>query len=274
MLLVSLPMRHVVLGASMTAAAIAQGLGGKQAGRDAFMCCCPAHEDRNPSLSVSEKDGKVLVKCFAGCGQSSVIDALIGLGLWQGTHDRRRGVDTTKRLGPIIAEYVYTDEQGHPILRVTRHSPKNFRQWRPNGDGGWTAGIGDSRRPLYRLPEVIEASIVFIVEGEKDADTLREMGFVATCNLMGAGKWRDEYNAVFAGKTVILIPDQDGPGRAHVLKVFKGVKPVAADVLCIDLETAKDVTEWFEEGHSEVELISLLESHWCRAEVNQGAARG
>ena len=255
----------------MTAAAIAQGLGGKRAGRDTFMCCCPAHDDSNPSLSVSQKDGKVLVKCFAGCEQSAVIDALKGLGLWQGTPDRPRGVEPAKRLGPIIAEYFYTDEQGRPLIRVTRHfPPKDFRQWRPNATRGWRAGIGDSRRPLYRLPEVLEAAIVFIVEGEKDVESLRDMGFVATCNLMGAGKWRAEYNELFSGKTVVIIPDRDEPGRDHAMTIFAGVKPVAADVIYIDLETAKDIAEWFEQGHSEVELMSLLEAHWTK----EGAAHG
>ncbi len=48
---------------------------------------CPAHEDKNPSLSVSERDGKVLVKCHGPCEQEDVIDALRGLGLWGGGDD-------------------------------------------------------------------------------------------------------------------------------------------------------------------------------------------
>ena len=47
-----------------------------------FSACCPAHDDRNPSLSVSDKNGKILVKCWAGCTQEEVIGALRDLGLW------------------------------------------------------------------------------------------------------------------------------------------------------------------------------------------------
>ena len=47
-----------------------------------FTACCPAHDDRNPSLSVSDKNGKILVKCWAGCTQEEVIGALRGMGLW------------------------------------------------------------------------------------------------------------------------------------------------------------------------------------------------
>ena len=184
--------------------------------------------------------------------------------------ERPRATAGKTDLGPIVAEYVYTDELNRPVLCVTRHTPKTFRQWRPNGAGGWIAGIGDARRPLYRLPEVIEAAIVFVVEGEKDVETLRSHGFVATCNPMGAGKWRNEYNAVFAGKTVIIIPDRDEPGKAHAWAVSAGVKRFAAEVVWLDLETAKDVAEWFEQGHSEVELMSILEAHW----TTEGAAHG
>jgi len=246
---------------------IAQALGGKRAGRtDSFVCCCPAHEDRSPSLSVADKGGKVLLHCHADCEQAAVIAALRDRGLWEGSPTRK----ATPSLGPIIAEYIYTDEQHWPLIRVTRHAPKDFRQWRPDGAGGWISGIGDLRRPLYRLPEVIEAAIVFVVEGEKDVESLRAMGFVATCNLMGAGKWRSEYNEVFAGKTVILIPDTDKAGKTHAKTVYAGVKPFAAEVLYLDLETAKDVSEWFEQGHSEVELVKLLERHWSKAEVAHG----
>ncbi len=255
----------------MRAAAIAEALDGKRAGRDSYMCCCPAHLDRTPSMHISDIGGKVLVKCFAGCEQSALIAALKERGLWEPTTDRPMPRKTARDLGPIIAEYIYTDEQHRPLIRVTRHfPPKDFRQWRPNATGGWRAGIGDSRRPLYRLPEVLEAAIVFVVEGEKDVESLREMGFVATCNLMGADKWRTEYNELFSGKTVVIIPDRDEPGMAHARAVFEGVKPFAADVVLIDLETAKDITEWFEQGHSEVELMSLLEAHWTK----EGAAHG
>ena len=47
-----------------------------------FSACCPAHYDKHPSLSVTETNGKILLKCFAGCSQESVIGALRNLGLW------------------------------------------------------------------------------------------------------------------------------------------------------------------------------------------------
>jgi hypothetical protein len=66
----------------MTAEAIAKALGGRKAGA-AWMARCPAHEDRAPSLSIADaRDGKVLVRCHAGCDQQDVIAALRARGVW------------------------------------------------------------------------------------------------------------------------------------------------------------------------------------------------
>lgn len=61
------------------ALSILTALGGNKA---SGMCRCPAHDDGNPSLSVSERNGKVLFKCFAGCTQDAVLAALRQRGLW------------------------------------------------------------------------------------------------------------------------------------------------------------------------------------------------
>ena len=54
----------------------------KWCGDSRFVACCPAHDDRNPSFTAKDDNGKILVKCFAGCTQDEVIDALRDLGLW------------------------------------------------------------------------------------------------------------------------------------------------------------------------------------------------
>ncbi len=72
------------------------------------------------------------------------------------------------------------------------------------------------RRVLYRLPEVIKAQTVCVTEGGKDADNLAKIGITATCNCGGAGKWRDDYSESLRGKDVVILGDDDEPGRAHV----------------------------------------------------------
>lgn len=238
-----------------------------------WMIQCPAHDDRNPSCSISQAGDKLLVHCHAGCRQADVVEALRARGLWleaERPHGpgRRASGQARRTMGPrkIEATYPYRDETGRVLFEVVRFSPKGFAQRHPNGDGGWTWGAG-KRIVLYHLREVIENPIIFIAEGEKDVETLRSWGFVATCNPMGAGKWRDEFNPFFRGKNVFVIPDRDEPGYAHARYVIAALKPYAATVKWIDLEDSKDISEWFEKGHSEVELLILLETFWTRREV-------
>ena len=254
----------------MTPERIAHELGGARKSGDSWQARCPAHDDRNPSLSLTERNGRLLVHCFAGCPQDVVIEALRDRGLWPEPERReppkqnRKARARKQDPGPIVAEYIYTDQGGSPLFRVTRHEPKDFRRWRPDGKGGWIAGTKGIPEVLYRLREVVEAAVVFIVEGEKDVETLRGHGFVATCNPGGAGKWRTEFAEWLRGKTCIVVPDCDEPGRKHAEDIIRSLRFKAARIIRLDLsdDGVKDVTEWFERGHSEVELCEILDRVW------------
>src|SRR5437867_3238855 len=65
----------------LSAEAVAKALGGHRVG-NGWIAPCPAHDDRNPSFSIQERDGKLLVHCFAGCSQVEGIAALRRRGLW------------------------------------------------------------------------------------------------------------------------------------------------------------------------------------------------
>lgn len=101
------------------------------------------------------------------------------------------------------------------------------------------------RRPLYHLPEAVDAVEhglnVFIVEGEKDVDRLRRLGFIATCNPHGAGKWLSEHTETPQGANVCVITDQDEPGRKHARHVVKSLTGVANMVLLAEPIVGKDV---------------------------------
>ena len=95
----------------MTAETIAKALGGRKAGA-AWMARCPAHEDREPSLSIKDADGaKVLVRCHAGCDQQKVIAALKARGIWQRT-DRRRAVVIRSQPSPAAKDEPDRDDAG------------------------------------------------------------------------------------------------------------------------------------------------------------------
>jgi Protein of unknown function (DUF3631) len=171
----------------------------------------------------------------------------------------------------IVATYDYADESGAPLFQVVRFAPKDFRQRRPNGKGGWTWSLGKTRRVLYRLPEVRDAvargRLVVIVEGEKDADNLRKLGFTATCNAGGANKWRAEYNESLRDADVVIIGDNDDPGRAHVAHVASSLHGVARRVRVLDLGKSwpacppkGDISDWIEAGATAEGLATLIEA--------------
>jgi putative DNA primase/helicase len=234
----------------MNAAAIANQLQGRKSGSD-WIAKCPAHDDRNPSLSLRDVHGKILVHCHAGCEQRDVVKALKSRGLWPEKKWKPNAV--------IVATYDYTDEFGDLLYQVVRLEPKRFLQRYPDGRGGWT-WRKHSRQVLYRLREVVEAPIVFVVEGEKDVETLRDYGFVATTNAGGAkAPWLPSFTEALRGREVILIPDNDLPGRQKVLTLARALLGHAGKSIVLELEGAKDITEWFERGHSELELIAQVE---------------
>jgi hypothetical protein len=147
---------------------------------EGWTALCPAHEDRNPSLSIHERGGRILLHCHAGCSIEAIC-AAVGLEM--------RGLFADKESVPkVVAEYSYLDEVGKLLYQVVRFEPKGFRQRRPDGSGGWAWSLNGVRRVLYCLPDVLKSKSVLMVEGEKDCGAAREIGLLATCNAGGAGK--------------------------------------------------------------------------------------
>src|SRR5262249_3313670 len=113
--------------------------------------------------------------------------------------------------------YPYRDPEGRTVFEVVRfRDPKGFRQRRPIGDGRYAWDLEGIEPMLYRLPELLAADpsdVVWVCEGEKDADRLAALGLAATCNPMGAGKWRDHYAQALRGRKVVVLPENDAPGR-------------------------------------------------------------
>ena len=111
----------------------------------------------------------------------------------------------------------------------------------------------------YRLHEVVgKNDLVFIVEGEKDVETLRGLGFTATTNPFGAGKWASDFNKYFRGKDIVLLPDNDPPGIGHMEDVAKNLYTVGKSVKLLplpDLKEKGDITDWINSGHSDEELM-------------------
>jgi hypothetical protein len=110
----------------------------------------------------------------------------------------------------FVIAYPYQDASGRHVYDVRRYEPKDFRSY--NVATG-KLGLDGATRVLYRLPEVLKAETVWIVEGEKDADGLAAIGMAATTNTGGALKWEDSYTECLAGKDILLCGDSDAMAK-------------------------------------------------------------
>jgi putative DNA primase/helicase len=214
-----------------------------------WVALCPAHDDKKPSLSVSQADDKILIKCHVGCTCDDIINSL--------------GIKKSDLFfGPIgdpviVAEYRYEDEHGKHLYSSIRYHPKAFKQRSASGE--WS--IKSIRQVPYRLPAIIRAiksqTTIYIVEGEKDVHSLEALGLTATTNSGGAGKWRPEFSKIFAGATeIVILPDNDAPGQKHAQEIKKTL-PSAKIVNLPEIPEKGDVTDWIKAGGTAAQLRSL-----------------
>ena len=240
------------------------GNGSSRRSGDGFSVRCPAHDDSTPSLSISDsRNGGVVLHCHRGCTEQEICDAC-GLDRSELLPPREfTPSDDWSPAGRIEARYRYTDEQGKLIFEVVRSEGKNFLQRCPDSSrpGGWNWRLGEVRRPLYRLPELLEGiragERVFVCEGEKDVEAIRRSGAIATCNPHGAGKWRPEHTETLRDANVVVIADKDEPGQKHARAVVKALSEVAQSVRMAEAREGKDVSDHLAAGLSLDELVDL-----------------
>ncbi|MEN6358091.1 MAG: phage/plasmid primase, P4 family [Armatimonadota bacterium] len=227
---------------------------------------CPAHDDKISSLSISEgDDGRCLIHCHAGCDTDCILSA-IGLKL-KDLYPPKQGAPITNR-ATIERVYPYVDENGTVLYEVVRYKPKGFKQRVPNGSGGYSWSMKGVTRVLYQLPAIKTAiehnAVIFIVEGEKDVHNMHDrLNLPATCNVGGAGKWQLSYSKALTAADVVILPDNDKPGREHAEHVAQALQGYAKSVRVLELPglTEKgDVSDWIAAGGTREELVGLADS--------------
>lgn len=230
-----------------------------------WQCPVPEHTDRNASFSyIEHSDSHITVKCFAGCDYTAILNAL-GLekrDLYPVAPEPTYGRPTRIVTGPRHpdATYRYTDERGELLYEKLRSNAldygttgiKTMKQRRPNARGGWSYELGDVRRVIYHLTDVLGAIVcddwVLWVEGEKAADRLKLLGFTATCS-GGAESWRPEFAEYLRGAIVAVFPDNDDAGRRHAIDVARGLLGTARAVAIVELAGLPDkgdVCDWLD----------------------------
>lgn len=299
----------------------------KQDNGETCKAVCPCHDDKQASLSVSydNKEHKTLVYCHAGCDTRNILKA-VGLKITDLFDKDKIITDGVWESRNIKAIYKYTDEDGNLLFEKIRFEPKKFSQRRLvdgatvwglaegtyyetfKGSNNWSLkkpkkgqtarskDFGELNPVIYNLPGVIKTDTVYIVEGEKDADNLIKLGLTATTSFDGASKnkqkqkWREEYNKYFCGKNIILIPDNDESGIAHMEYAAKslinfrkthgaeqktqgigqktheieqkthGITIKILSVLELNLPPKGDISDWLEAGHTKEELEKIVEN--------------
>jgi putative DNA primase/helicase len=199
----------------------------KDNGHGKFQAQCPAHDDGNPSLSVTRIEGSVLLHCHAGCDTTAVLDVL---GLTPADlFDTPRG-----------AEYVYPGGR-----RVRRTPDKSFPQSGNKKD-----------RSLFRGDRIASAEHVLVVEGEKDCLAAEAVGAVAVCSAMGAGKAHFADWTPLHGKAVTVVADNDESGRNHAAQVIEKLRAAgAASIRLTHAAVGKDLADHIAAGKTPEELI-------------------
>ena len=231
-----------------------------------FQAKCPCrNDDDNPSFSVSEGNGgKVVVYCHAGrCNTQQACEAM-------GIKMSDLYPAKAKKELDFVAKYQYLDADGTLLFEKLRYvdrgsGKKEFRQRKPDGNGGWEYKLGDIPRVLYNLPAVIKAKSngepIWVVEGEKDADTLIKMGICATTMPNGAGTWLPIHTEVLAGAIVEIVADNDEAGLEHAKSVHQELTDAGCDVQVWTCARGKDMTEHVSAGGKIEELLAVnLES--------------
>lgn len=232
---------------------------------DGFDAYCPIHEadggSHKRSLGIKAGDKvPVVVNCRAGCDGATILKAL--------------GINgTAHKSASIVATYRYRTAEGIDVREKLRYEPKDFGIRHRDAAGNWIFKAGSGPAVLYRLPEVkaaiAEGRTIFVCEGEKDSDRLASLGLVATCNIEGAAqpnqrqKWKAEYTDQLSGAArVVLVPDNDDPGRAHMRHVAAQLAGKVAEVRWLELPELPekgDVSDWLNKGHTTDEFLALVE---------------
>jgi len=220
-------------------------------------CPCPGHATPGQHLAITDAADKALVKCFTSHSYEDIIAAL---GFESLTYCNGNKIEAT---------YDYKDANGKLLYQVLRMSPKDFKQRRPDGNGGWVWNLKGVKPVLYRLPEVLQSvkqgKTIYICEGEKDCDNLAKRGLIATTNSGGAEKWLPEHTEALIVASVVAIPDKDTPGKRHAAKVANSLYGKVKSLKVLELpdrdgHQVKDISDWLAVGGTLSEFETLVDN--------------
>lgn len=266
----------------------------KKYGNGKAQALCPAHPDKEASLTITQgNDGKTLLKCHAGCSSESVV---LAAGLKMAdlfsenrlSEERRRMCIESREKRKIEAVYNYVSINGEYAYTKIRLEGKKMLFGMLN-DERFEYGLkGRSKKEfnaifgsIPRIKEAIERNEpIFIPEGEKDVNTLIKKGYAAfSCG--GANDWNKNVSELCNGAEVIILADNDDPGKKLAATIEKDLKGISKSVKIIvpmpDTPKA-DITDYFEAGHTVEEFENLIrtgdDTKYICTDVQQNQKQG
>jgi hypothetical protein len=174
------------------------------------------------------------------------------------TKPDRKALSKAPATGEPTHIYPYYNPDGSLAFEMWRFEKPGYRKLVIKGKGVYNPDL------LYNLTDALQYDTVFVVEGENKVEALKApiVGLSGVCNPSGAGKWRETHSKALAGKKVIILPDNDGPGQTHAAQVAKSVYPYAASVKIVDLPGLPpkgDVVDWLAAGNDPQSIVALMD---------------
>lgn len=200
--------------------------GVKKVGPNTYRAYSPLRDEKEPSLYITEKPDGTILMCDHGGGDTKAILAAIGLTMrilfpdGGSSGSEPKGSDPERKVAAI---YKYLDKNGELVAEKVRYKNKTFF-WRSKKPDGSYDYHKPKNVPLYNGTVLEKAEAVFLVEGEKDVDTLTKYGLPAV-SLPNGAHWENEYVAYFSDKVIIILPDNDDTGRDYAKAALKALKP-------------------------------------------------
>lgn len=242
---------------------------------DKAQCICPAHSDKQASLTITKGKKCTLFHCHSGCSIDDVLSAagILKKDTFYDTEPLKanwRAYIESREKCKIEATYDYVSSNGGYAFTKIRLEGKKLLY-----------GILENKRFTYGLPRdtprkslkaiygnikalnkaITEGKPIFIPEGEKDVDTLTKQGYTAF-TYGGVNDWQADFAELVKGADVIILADNDSPGKAVADAILRDIQPVAKSAKIIvpmpDIPKA-DISDFFG-NHSKEEFEQMIDT--------------
>ena len=237
-------------------------------------CKCPAHPDKQASLTVSKGKRCTLLHCHAGCSLENILAAAglekkdIFYELESREINWKHYVESReKRKIEAVYNYVSCNDGSYLFTKIRLQGKKMLFGILENNR--FSYGLkGQSKKQLkaiYGSLEAIRKAIkegrpIFIPEGERDCDTLKKQGYTAF-TYGGVNDWQSDFAGLLRDAHVIILADNDEPGMAVAQKIYDDLKGIAGSKKVIvpmpDVPKA-DISDYFATGHSKEEFEEMI----------------